>query len=200
MRFRSFDADSITRLPVAVDPVKVILSISGCAVSKGPSASPPVMMFSTPGGNTPATNSAKRNVASGVNGDGFNTMVQPDNKAGTIFWIAINTGKFHGTMPPTTPTGTRRVRLRRLSLSSVIFSSRFSIGNARVMPTQPAISLLACMCGLPCSAVNKRISSSLFALIASAIFANNARRSSTLVFFQVWNAARAAATALSKSA
>jgi UDP-glucose 4-epimerase len=76
----------------------------------------------------------------------------------------------------------------------------FNIGNARVMPTQPAISLPACICGLPCSDVSKRISSSLFALMTSAILANKARRSSTLVFFQVWNAARAAATALSRSA
>ncbi len=38
------------------------------------------MMLSTPGGNTPAINSAMRNVASGVNGDGFNTIVQPDSK------------------------------------------------------------------------------------------------------------------------
>ena len=85
MRFKSFDADSMTRLPVAVEPVKVILSISGCDVSNGPSASPPVMMLSTPGGNTPATNWAKRKVARGVNGEGLSTIVQPDNNAGTIF-------------------------------------------------------------------------------------------------------------------
>ena len=195
MRFKSFEADSITRLPVAVDPVKVILSMSGCAVSIGPSASPPVMTLSTPGGNTPAINSAILKVASGVNGDGFSTIVQPDNKAGTIFCTAISTGKFQGTIPPTTPTGTRRVRLRRVALSSLIFSSRFSIGSARLMPTQPAISPVACACGLPCSLVSRRISSSLFALIASAILAKQARRSSMLVFFQVANALRAAATA-----
>ena len=38
------------------------------------------MMFNTPGGNTPAISSAMRSVASGVNGEGLSTIVQPDNK------------------------------------------------------------------------------------------------------------------------
>src|SRR3546814_997725 len=39
MRFKSFDAPSMIRLPVAVDPVKVILSISGWPVISGPNES-----------------------------------------------------------------------------------------------------------------------------------------------------------------
>ena len=100
-------------LPVAVEPVKVILSISGCEVISGPSESSPVMMLTTPAGAMSLISSAIRRVASGVKGEGFSTMVQPLSMAGAIFCIAIITGKFHGTIPPTTPTGTRQVRLRR---------------------------------------------------------------------------------------
>ena len=66
-------------------------------------------------------------IVSGVNGDGLSTIVQPDNRAGAIFCTAIITGKFHGTIPATTPTGTRRVRLRRCSVSSLISSSSSSV-------------------------------------------------------------------------
>jgi hypothetical protein len=37
-------------------------------------------------------------------------MVQPDARAGPTFQAAISSGKFHGMMAPTTPTGSRRVK------------------------------------------------------------------------------------------
>ena len=97
----------------------------------------PVMILTTPGGTLSAISSAMRNVVSGVKGEGFSTMVQPESIAGTIFWIAIMTGKFHGTMPPTTPTGTRRVRDRRVSLSSLISSSKLRVDCAALIPAAP---------------------------------------------------------------
>ncbi len=124
-------------LPVAVEPVKVILSISGCSVISGPSVSSPVMMFTVPAGTTSLISSATRSVVSGVKGDGLSTMVQPATSAGTIFWIAIMIGKFHGTMPPTTPTGTRRVRDRRGSSSWLITSSSVSVDWAAARPAAP---------------------------------------------------------------
>ncbi len=124
-------------LPVAVEPVKVILSISGWLVISGPRSSSPVMMLTTPAGTLSAISSAIRRVVSGVKGEGFSTMVQPESMAGAIFWIAIMTGKFHGTMPATTPTGTRRVRLRRVSLSSLISSSRLRVDCAALIPAAP---------------------------------------------------------------
>ena len=84
-----------------------------------------------------AISSAIRSVVSGVKGEGFRTIVQPESIAGTIFWIAIITGKFHGTIPPTTPTGTRRVRLKRVSLSSLISSSRLRVDCAALIPAAP---------------------------------------------------------------
>ena len=41
--------------------------------------------------------------------EGFSTTEQPQASAGATFHAAIWTGKFHGTIAPTTPTGSRRV-------------------------------------------------------------------------------------------
>lgn len=46
---------------------------------------------------------------SGVISAGFTTIVQPQASAGAIFHMPIISGKFHGTMAPTTPTGSRTV-------------------------------------------------------------------------------------------
>ena len=87
MRFKSLLAPSMIFLPVAVEPVKVILSIPGWLVIIGPSSSGPVMMLTVPAGTTSLISSAMRSVVSGVKGEGLSTMVQPATSAGTIFWI-----------------------------------------------------------------------------------------------------------------
>ena len=70
----------------------------------------PISTLSTPAG-MPASmvSSARRRVVSGVSSAGLMTMVQPQARAGMTFHRAIIIGKFHGTMPATTPTGSRRV-------------------------------------------------------------------------------------------
>src|SRR5471032_3208468 len=99
-----------TSLPVGVEPVNEILLTPGCATSAAPHSRPPVTTLNTPGG-TPASSasSAIRNAVSGVSGEGLMTIVQPAASAGTSFHTAIIKGKFHGTMPATTPTGSLRV-------------------------------------------------------------------------------------------
>ncbi|MND74008.1 hypothetical protein D3C80_655940 [compost metagenome] len=52
--------------------------------------------------------SARRRAVSGVSGDGLITTVQPVASAGINFQVVIISGKFHGTIPATTPTGSRR--------------------------------------------------------------------------------------------
>jgi hypothetical protein len=65
-----------------------------------------VTTFSTPGGSpASAASSASRIVVPGVSGEGLSTMVLPAASAGPAFQIAITSGKFHGAMPATTPTG-----------------------------------------------------------------------------------------------
>lgn len=46
---------------------------------------------------------------SGVISDGLTTIEQPAASAGITFNMPIISGKFHGTMPATTPTGSLRV-------------------------------------------------------------------------------------------
>ena len=48
-----------------------------------------------------------RSVDSGVSSAGFITTVLPAASAGPIFQLVNISGKFHGTICPTTPTGSR---------------------------------------------------------------------------------------------
>ncbi len=50
-------------------------------------------------------NSARRMAVSGVSIAGLMITVQPVASAGISFQAAISSGKFHGTIPTTTPTG-----------------------------------------------------------------------------------------------
>src|SRR5436309_12559273 len=98
VRLRSGAAAAATFLPVATEPVKLILRGTGCDVIHPPSASPPLTTLNTPGGNTSRSSSPTISVLRGVNGEGFRTMVLPASRAGAIFHDARVTGKFHGVM------------------------------------------------------------------------------------------------------
>ncbi len=64
----------------------------------------PVTMLTTPGGRpTSVQMCAKSSAESGVNSAGLNTTVLPQASAGAIFQASISSGKFHGTIWPTTP-------------------------------------------------------------------------------------------------
>ena len=98
-------------LPTSVDPVKATLSTSWWAASAAPAVSPnPVTTFTTPSG-TPASaiSSASRSAVSGVCSAGLRTTQLPAASAGPSFHAAISSGKFHGMICPTTPTGSRSV-------------------------------------------------------------------------------------------
>lgn len=98
-------AERMTCLPVSVCPVKAILAMSGWAVIHLPSSSPPVTTLNTPGGTMSLQISPSLRLQSGVNGEGLMMSVLPAISAGAIFQMASSTGKFQGTMPPTTPSG-----------------------------------------------------------------------------------------------
>jgi hypothetical protein len=97
--------------PTAGEPVKVTLSTSGWSTSAAPAVLPnPGTTLSTPGGNPAASaSSPRRNAVSDVSSAGFSTTVQPQASAGAIFHMPIMSGKFHGTIAPTTPRGSRTV-------------------------------------------------------------------------------------------
>jgi len=70
----------------------------------------PVMKLRTPLGMPASANaSARRNPLSGASEEGLNTTVLPVTSAGAIFRAGIDTGKFHGVITDTTPSGSRRV-------------------------------------------------------------------------------------------
>ena len=54
--------------------------------------------------------SAKRITLSGDFSEGFSTTELPVASAGASFHAAISSGKFHGTIAPTTPSGSRVTR------------------------------------------------------------------------------------------
>ena len=104
-------APSMTRLPTSVEPVKPILATSGWAIKRSPTTEPgPTTTLSTPSGRPAASaSSAKRSAVSGVSSAGLRTTVLPHASAGPSFQLASMSGKFQGTMRPTTPSGSRNV-------------------------------------------------------------------------------------------
>ena len=59
----------------------------------------------TPGGNRSPITSISSSTESGVKRAGFSTTQLPAASAGAIFQLAISSGKFHGIICPTTPSG-----------------------------------------------------------------------------------------------
>ena len=104
-------APCITRWPTSVEPVKPIFATSGCSTRRWPTTDPlPTTTFRTPSG-IPASSasSPSRSVVSGVSSAGLITIVLPVASAGPIFQLAMLSGKFHGVIRPTTPSGSRKV-------------------------------------------------------------------------------------------
>src|ERR1700690_3255824 len=93
-RFTVSAASFTMILPTAAEPVKAILSTSGCFTSGEPQLSPnPVITFTTPLGNpTSSTPFSSSSAVSGVCSAGFSTQVQPAASAGANFQAAIING------------------------------------------------------------------------------------------------------------
>src|SRR2546430_388577 len=71
--------------PTSVEPVKAILSTSGCTTNASPVEPSPVTIFTTPGGSpTSLQSSANARAVSGVNSAGFNTTVFALATANTV--------------------------------------------------------------------------------------------------------------------
>ena len=107
----SFAASCITRVPTSVEPVNETLRTMAWRMIASPTSDPaPVTTLNTPSG-IPASNasSAKRSAVSGVCSAGLSTTVLPMASAGADFQDVMAMGKFHGTMIPQTPTGSRSV-------------------------------------------------------------------------------------------
>ena len=105
------EASAPTRWPTAVEPVKATLAMSGCWASRSPTTRPgPTTTFSTPSGSPASSAIFSSSIAvSGVSSAGLSTIVLPAASAGATFHDAIASGKFHGVIRPTTPSGSRNV-------------------------------------------------------------------------------------------
>ena len=110
-RFTCSAQPAITRLPICVDPVKTTLRTIGLVTNRSPTTEPlPGNTWKTSSGS-PASrpSSASRIAVSGVISAGLRTTVFPAANAGANAQPAIGIGKFHGTMTPTTPSGSLNV-------------------------------------------------------------------------------------------
>ena len=96
----------------------------------------------------------------------MSTIVFPASSAGAIFQIASITGKFHGVIAPTTPSGRRRTSMRAASLSWITSTGiwRLAVYWNQIAP--PKSSSIAFFTGLPCSCVSSGASSPIPALSA----------------------------------
>src|SRR4051794_22866862 len=91
----------------------------------------PGITLSTPAGRPHSlAYSANFSSDSDVFDAGLMTTVLPHASAGAIFQTASISGKFHGVMAPTTPTGSRRVYVNALSAMGIV--------SPVTLPLQPA--------------------------------------------------------------
>src|SRR5215216_2558040 len=95
------------RVPIPVDPVKVIPPTRGSPTSTSPTTAPgPVIRLTTPRGAPARSSSSIRYPADhGVSDDGLKTTVLPNASAGAILRTGVTTGKFQGQIAATTPSG-----------------------------------------------------------------------------------------------
>ena len=103
---------SMIRWPTEVEPVKEIMSTLGESVSSSPTRwSEDVTTLRTPAGISvrSATTRPSSVAFHGVSGAGFSTTVLPVARACPSLFSVTSMGKFHGTIAPTTPTGSRQI-------------------------------------------------------------------------------------------
>ena len=96
--------------PVLDSPVKVMASTSGCTVIASPAAPgpKPCTTLNTPGGMPASAQiSARIEAVIGDCSAGLATTVHPKARAGATFHVSSMSGKFHGEIEATTPSGSR---------------------------------------------------------------------------------------------
>src|SRR5437762_10131576 len=86
----------------------------------------PGTIFSTPAGSPHSfAYSANFRIDSEVFDAGFRMTVLPQASAGAIFHTASISGKFHGVIAPTTPTGSRSVYAKAFSCTGIVSPTTF---------------------------------------------------------------------------
>lgn len=104
-----------SRLPTGVEPVNETLRTRGSVVSTSPMAAgrDAVTTLNTPAGSPArSARAASASAVSGVASAGLTMTGQPAASAGAHLRVIIASGKFHGVIAATTPTGSRNTRMR----------------------------------------------------------------------------------------
>ena len=157
----------------------------------------------TPGGRPASTKaSARRAPINGVIGDGLNTTAFPAARAGPILRLARFSGKFHGVITATTPTGSSTEYTSGVSsLGNVAPNRRYASPaySSRFFGVRLA-SLRASASGLPSSATISAASSSARAASRRAAADSTSARAVGDVVRHVLSASTAADTASVTSA
>ena len=190
-----------TRTPARVEPVKDIMSTSGCWLSAVPTPGPsPLTRLNTPAG-TPAASriSAKIIASNGAISLGLSTIVQPAARAGATLTAIWFIGQFQGVIRPQTPMGSLTISVVRLRSSN---SNVLSARSAALMCCGPlaAWAFFARPQGAPISSMMASATSSWRFANSARIASSRAIRSSRVVCEYVAKARLAAATARSTSA
>ena len=98
------------RRPVVVSPVNAIFLIPSCWASGLPASGPnPWTTLRTPAGISSLMRSSHSMIETGVCSAGLRTTQLPAASAGASFHAAMRSGKFHGMIWPTTPSGSWRL-------------------------------------------------------------------------------------------
>mmetsp|Transcript_15706 Transcript_15706/g.37190 ORF Transcript_15706/g.37190 Transcript_15706/m.37190 type:complete len:203 (-) Transcript_15706:305-913(-) len=182
-------ASRSTAVPVGVEPVKAIFAMPLLCASAAPASDPyPVTTLSTPAGTVSLMSSMSAMIEVGVCSAGLSTTQFPAARAGATFHAAMTSGKFHGMIWPTTPSGSWML------IETVLMSiSEAAPSSARITPakyrkwsmTRGRSAAIDSRTALPLSTVSILASRSAFASMMSAILSNTFERSVTDALDQV---------------
>ena len=108
-RVRFAAAAAMIALPVSRWPVNETIEVSSSLTSAAPVDGPPVTRLITPSGRSRCSSISLNSsiVDSGVTSLGLTTSVLPVSSAGASLRASTASGKFHGQIAATTPTGAR---------------------------------------------------------------------------------------------
>src|SRR5699024_820667 len=131
----------------------------------------PMIKLATPAGNPALSIHSKSLIAlAGVWLAGFSTTVHPAANAGANFRVIIETGKFHGVIAATGPTGWLTTWIRLLVEDAGTMSPETRLASSAYHKTYSAAiftSPLASFSGLPMSSVIDSAKLSFSSMIAS---------------------------------
>ena len=118
---------------VSVEPVKLMRPTPGWRTRASPASSPkPATTFITPAGSPASSaSSPRRSTEQEACSAGLTTTALPAARAAPSLAQVMDKGAFHGTIKPTTPIGSRSVKLKLVGLISTVSPAILSAAPAK---------------------------------------------------------------------